>query len=30
MKTTFSYFPGMFENPAAAKYYLKKNDLMNY
>ena len=25
IKTTFSYFPGMFENPAAAKYYLKKN-----
>ena len=24
MKTTFSYFPGMFENPAPAKYYLKK------
>ena len=21
MKTTFSYFPGMFENPAPAKYY---------
>ena len=28
MKTTFSYFPGMFENPAPAKYYLKiLNDL---
>ena len=24
MKTTFSYFPGMFEIPALAKYYLKK------
>ena len=24
MKTTFSYFPGMFENPAPAKYYFKK------
>ena len=24
MKTTFSYFPGMFENKAPAKYY-KKN-----
>ncbi len=24
MKTTFSYFPGMFENPAPAKYYLKR------
>ena len=24
MKTTFSYFPGMFENPAPAKYHLKK------
>ena len=24
MKTTFSYFWGMFENPAQAKYYLKK------
>ena len=23
MKTTFSYFPGMFENPAPAKYWLK-------
>ena len=30
MKTTFSYFPGMFENPAPTKYYLKKskNDLL--
>jgi len=25
MKTPFSYFPGMFENPVPAKYYLKKN-----
>ena len=25
MKTLFSYFPGMFENPAPAKYYLKKS-----
>jgi len=24
MKTTFSYFPGMFENSAPAKYYLIK------
>ena len=24
MKTTFSHFPGMFEKPAPAKYYLKK------
>ena len=23
MKTTFSYFPGMFENPAPAKTILK-------
>ena len=29
MKTTFSYFPGMFENPAPAKYYLKKQN-QNY
>ena len=28
MKTTFPYFPGLFENPAPAKYYLKiLNDL---
>ena len=27
MKTTFSYFPGMYENPAPAKYYLKKTKL---
>ena len=26
MKTTLSYFPGMFENPAQAKYYLKKEN----
>ena len=26
MKTTFSYFPGMFENPAPAKCYLKKQN----
>ena len=26
MKTTFSYFPGMYENPAPAKYYFKKNN----
>jgi len=25
MKTTFSYFLGMFENPAPEKHYLKKN-----
>ena len=24
MKTTFSYFPGMFEIPAPVKYYFKK------
>ena len=24
MKTTFSYFSGMFENPGPAKYYFKK------
>jgi len=24
MKTTFSHFPGMFENKLQAKYYLKK------
>ena len=24
MKTTFSYFSVMFENPAPAKYYFKK------
>ena len=24
IKTTFSYFPGMFENPAPAKIILKK------
>ena len=26
MKTTFSYFPGMFENPAPAKIIFKKID----
>ena len=30
MKTTFSYFPGMFENPAPAKYYLKKKQNQKY
>jgi len=25
MKTTFLYFPGMFENPASAKIVFKKN-----
>ena len=25
MKNTFSYFPGMFENPAPAKIILKRN-----
>ena len=29
MKPTFSYFPGMFENPAPAKYYFKKQN-QNY
>ena len=29
MKTTFLYFPGMFKNPAPAKYYLKKQGLLN-
>ena len=24
MKTTFSYFPGTFEEPAPAKYYIKE------
>jgi len=27
MKTTFSYFPRMFENAAPSKNYLKKNKL---
>ena len=27
MKTTFSYFPGMFENPAPAKIIKKKNKI---
>ena len=26
MKTTFSYFPGMFANPALAKIILKKQN----
>ena len=30
MKTTFWYFPGMFENPAPAKYYLKKTKAKYY
>jgi len=30
MKTTFSYFPGMFVNPAPAKYYLKKKNQKYY
>ena len=30
MKTTFSYFPGMFENPAQAKYYFKKQNQKYY
>ena len=31
-KTTFSYFPGMFENPAPANYYFKKKikNIMKY
>ena len=29
MKTTFSFFPGMYENPSPAKYYLKKQN-QNY
>ena len=28
MKTTFSYFPGMLENPAPAKYFLKKSKIL--
>ena len=27
MKTTFSYYPGMFENPAPVKYYLIKKSI---
>ena len=27
MKTTFSYFPGMFKNPAPAKYYFWKFEI---
>ena len=30
MKTTFSYFPGMFENPASAKINLKKQNKKYY
>ena len=30
MKTTFLYFPGMFENPASAKYYFKKQNINYY
>ena len=30
MKTTFSYFPGMFENPAPAKYHESKIWNINY
>jgi len=30
MKTTFSYFPGMFENPAPAKINLKKQNQKYY
>ena len=30
MKTTFSYFPGMFENPAPAKYYFQKNKIRTH
>ena len=30
MKTTFSYFPGMYENPAPAKYYFKKQNQKYY
>ena len=29
MKTKFSYFPGMLENPTPAKYYLKKTKSKN-
>ena len=28
MKTTFSYYPGMFENPAPAKIILKKSKIL--
>ena len=30
MKMTFSYFPEMFENPAPAKYNLKKKQNQKY
>ena len=30
MKTTSSYFQGMFENPAPAKYYFKKQNQDSY
>ena len=30
MKTTFSYFPRMYENPAPAKYYLEKQNQKYY
>ena len=30
MKTTFSYFPGMFENPAPAKTIFKKQNQKYY
>ena len=30
MKTAFSYFPGMFENPAPGKYHLKKQNQKYY
>jgi len=30
MKTTFSFFPGMFENLEPAKYYFKKENQKYY
>jgi len=30
MKTTLSYFPGIFENPASAQYYLKQQNQKYY
>ena len=30
MKTTFSYFPGMFENPTPVKIFLKTQNLKYY
>ena len=30
MKATFSYFPGMFENPAPVKIIFKKNQNQKY